>query len=250
MHVFRQLEEIPADFGPSLVAVGNFDGVHRAHVRVLEEIVARARERGAKSVAVTFDPHPMRILRPDPALKLLTPPAQKLRLLEATGVDAAAVIPFTRELSRMSPLEFVERILTGKLRAVEAHEGYNFRFGHKAAGDVQLLAELGERLGFRVFVYPEMRARGLSVSSTQIRERIQRGDMRLARCLLGRPFSVQSVVGRGRGYGSKYTVPTINLSRYDELVPTEARDRVGLAQHARHLLSDLLEQVITGAVPK
>ncbi|MCU1271080.1 MAG: adenylyltransferase [Acidobacteriaceae bacterium] len=227
MKVFRKLEEIPADFGPSLVSVGNFDGVHRAHVRVLKEIVARSKQRRARSVAVIFEPHPMRILRPDSGLKLLTPTPEKLRLLERTGIDGVAIIPFTRDLSLMSPREFVKHILSYKLRAIEVHEGYNFRFGHKAAGDVDLLTQLGAEFGFEVVAYPEMRLRGESVSSTRIRELIQAGDIRHARFLLGRPFSIQSTAGRGRGYGSKYTVPTINLSRYEELV---ARDGVYVTQ--------------------
>jgi riboflavin kinase / FMN adenylyltransferase len=218
MEIFRKLEEIPPDFGPSLVSVGNFDGVHRAHIRVLKEIVLRSKERRARSVAVTFEPHPMRILRPDAALKLLTPMPEKIRLLEKTGVDAVAIIPFTRDLSLMNPRDFVKHILIDKLRALEVHEGYNFRFGHKAAGDIRLLTQLGSELGFEVIAYPEMRLRGESVSSTRIRELIQAGDVRRGRFLLGRPFSIQSTAGRGRGYGSKYTVPTINLSRYEELV--------------------------------
>ncbi|HEX3106344.1 MAG TPA: bifunctional riboflavin kinase/FMN adenylyltransferase, partial [Terriglobales bacterium] len=122
MQIFHKLDEIPADFGPSLVSVGNFDGVHRAHVRVLKEIMARSRERHARSVAVTFDPHPMRILRPDATLKLLTPEREKIRLLEATGIHAAVVIPFTRDLSLMGPREFVKLILCDRLHAVEVHE--------------------------------------------------------------------------------------------------------------------------------
>jgi len=227
MQIFHKLDEIPAEFGPSLVSVGNFDGVHRAHVRVLDKIVGRSTQRDALSVAVTFEPHPMRLLRPDAGLKLLTPRPEKIRLLEKTGIDAVVLIPFTRELSLMSPREFVKLILCDRLRAVEVHEGYNFRFGHKAAGDVTLLSELGAECGFEVIKYPEMRLRGESVSSTRIRELIQAGDVRRARSLLGRPFSIQSTAGRGRGYGSKYTVPTINLSRYEELVP---RDGVYITQ--------------------
>ena len=227
MKIFRKLEEIPADFGPSLVSVGNFDGVHRAHVRVLNDIVSRARQRRAHSVAVTFEPHPMRILRPDAKLKLLTPMREKIRLLENTGIDAVVVIPFTRDLSLMSPHEFVKLILCDRLRALEVHEGYNFRFGHKAAGDVKLLSELGAECGFEVIKYPELQLRGESVSSTRIRELIQAGDVRRARFLLGHPFSIQSTAGRGRGYGSKYTVPTINLSQYEEQVP---RDGVYVTQ--------------------
>ncbi len=227
MQIFYKLDEIPGDFGPSLVSVGNFDGVHRAHVRVLDEIVVRSKQRQAHSVAVTFDPHPMRILRPDAGLKLLTPAPEKIRLLKKTGIDAVVVIPFTRDLSLMSPREFVKLILCDRLRAIEVHEGYNFRFGHKAAGDVNLLTELGAECGFEVIKYPEMRVHGNSVSSTRIRELIQAGDIRRARFLLGRPFSIQSTARRGRGYGSKYTVPTINLSQYEELVP---RDGVYITQ--------------------
>jgi riboflavin kinase / FMN adenylyltransferase len=231
MQIFHRLEEIPQGFGPSVVSIGNFDGVHRAHQRVLTEIVARAKQRHAKSVAITFEPHPMRILRPDSALKLITPIAEKLRLIEKTGIDAVVIVPFTRDLSLMSPRDFAQRIVCDKLQALEAHEGYNFRFGHKAAGDINLLRKLGDELGFEVVVYQEMCLRGLAVSSTRIRELIQDGDVRRARYLLGRTFSIQSLAGRGRGYGSKYTVPTINLSRYDELVPHDGvyvtRTRVG-----------------------
>ena len=231
MQVFRHLSEIPGDFGPTLVSVGNFDGVHRAHRRVLDEIVARARQRRAKSVAVSFEPHPMRILRPDSGLKLITPTPEKLRRLQKSGVDAAMLLPFTRDLSLMSPREFAEQILRDRLHAIEVHEGYNFHFGHKASGDVAMLTEFGQEFGFEVVVYPEMQIRGASVSSTRIRELIRAGDMHRARVLLTRPFSILSTAGRGRGYGSKYTVPTINLSRYEELVPGDGvyitRTRVG-----------------------
>ncbi|MGH9517194.1 MAG: bifunctional riboflavin kinase/FAD synthetase [Terriglobales bacterium] len=227
MHIYYKLEDVPANFGPSLVSVGNFDGVHRAHLRVLQEIVARSAQKHARSVAVTFEPHPMRILRPDAGLKLLTPTPEKIRLLGNTGIDAVVVIPFTRDLSLMSPREFVKLILCDRLRALEVHEGYNFRFGHKAAGDIGLLTQLGSECGFEVIKYPEMRLRGESVSSTRIRELIQASNIRSARFLLGRPFSIQSTAGRGRGYGSKYTVPTINLSRYEELIP---RDGVYITQ--------------------
>lgn len=221
MLVFRKLEEIPPDFGPTLVSVGNFDGVHRAHRRVLDEIVRRAQQRNAKSIAVTFEPHPMRILRPDSGLKLLTPTPEKLRLLAETQVDAVLLLPFTRDLSLMAPRDFAQQILQKRLHAVEVHEGYNFHFGHKASGDVALLKELGSEMGFEVFVYPEMRVRGESVSSTRVRQLITEGAVSRARALLTRSFSILSTPGRGRGYGSKYTVPTINLSRYEELVPRD-----------------------------
>ncbi len=221
MQIFHKLDEVPADFGPALVSVGNFDGVHRAHAHVLREIVSRARANGSKSVAVTFEPHPARILRPESGLKLLSPTAEKLRLLEATGVDAVLLLPFGRDLSLMTPRQFAERILKKRLHAREVHEGFNFRFGHKASGDIATLAEFGREMGFEVKAYPEMKLRGESVSSSQIRKLLIDGRVSRARHLLARPFSILGTPGRGRGYGSKYTVPTINLARYEELVPKD-----------------------------
>jgi riboflavin kinase/FMN adenylyltransferase len=221
MDVFHKLEDVPADFGPSVVSVGNFDGVHRAHAHVLAEIVQRARQSRTRAVAVTFEPHPTRILRPDSGLKLLTPALNKLRLLEATGIDAVLVLPFGRDLSLMTPRQFAERILKKRLRAREVHEGYNFRFGHKAVGDVNLLSQFGQEMGFEVNVYPELTLRGEPVSSSHIRRSIAEGRVSRARHLLARPFCIVGVPGRGRGLGSKYTVPTINLARYEELVPKD-----------------------------
>jgi riboflavin kinase / FMN adenylyltransferase len=221
MLIFHKLDDIPAGFGPALVSVGNFDGVHRAHAHVLREIVSRAHASGAKAVAVTFEPHPARILRPESELKLLTPTPEKLCLLEATGIDAVLLLPFGRDLSLMTPRQFAERILKQKLKAREVHEGYNFRFGHKAAGDVKMLTEFGREMGFEVKVYSEMSVRRESVSSSQIRKLLGEGRVSRARHLLTRPFCILGTPGRGRGYGSKYTVPTINLSRYEELVPKD-----------------------------
>ncbi len=221
MQVFHQLDDIPAGFGPSMVSVGNFDGVHRAHAHVLGEIVSRARSAGARAVAITFEPHPTRILKPDAGLTLLTPTPEKLRLLETTGIDAVLLLPFGRDLSLMTPRQFAERILRRKLHAREIHEGFNFRFGHKAAGDVTLLAEFGREMGFEVKVYSEMMLRGETVSSSQIRKLLTAGRVSRARHLLSRPFCILGTPGRGRGYGSKYTVPTINLARYEELVPKD-----------------------------
>jgi riboflavin kinase/FMN adenylyltransferase len=231
MQVFHQLAEIPADFGPSILSVGNFDGIHRAHHAVIEEIVRRARAANAVSVVVTFEPHPSRILRPDHEFKLLSPTPEKLRLLEATQVDAVLLLPFSRDLSLMSPHDFAHDILKNKLHAREVHEGYNFRFGHKAAGNVEVLRELGKSMHFEVHDYAEMRLRGERVSSSHIRKLLEEGRVSRARHLLGRPFSVVSTPGRGRGYGKQYTVPTINLARYEELVPKDGvyitRMRVG-----------------------
>ncbi len=233
MLTFHKLDDVPRDFGPALVSVGNFDGVHRAHRSVLDEIVRRAKAEHAQSVVVTFEPHPARILRPDQHLKLLTPLAEKLRLLEATGIDAVLLLPFSRDLSLMTPHQFAHEILKKRLHAREVHEGYNFHFGHKAAGNIQLLREFGREkdMGFEVHDYPEMRLRGERVSSSHIRKLLSEGRVSRARHLLGRPFSILSTAGRGRGYGAKYTVPTINLAHYEELVPRDGvyitRTRIG-----------------------
>jgi riboflavin kinase/FMN adenylyltransferase len=231
MQTFHHLDDVPGDLGPTLVSVGNFDGVHRAHQHVIDEIVQRAKAENAQSVVVTFEPHPIRILRPDHNFKLLTPLPEKLCLLEATGVDVVLLLPFSRDLSLMTPHQFAHEILKKRLHALEVHEGYNFHFGHKAEGNIEVLRELGQEMGFAVHDYPEMRLRGEPVSSSHIRRLLSEGRVSRARHLLARPFNILSTPGRGRGYGSKYTVPTINLARYEELVPKDGvyitRTRVG-----------------------
>ncbi len=221
MQVFHHLEEVPADFGPTVLSVGNFDGVHRAHRYVLEEVVKRGRAIGGRSMVVTFEPHPTRILRPDVAPKLITPLPRKLELLAGTGVDATLVLPFTRDLSLTSARDFAHQILGKRLRAREVHEGENFHFGHHAAGDTRRLMEYGREAGFEVRAYPYMQVRGDKVSSSRIRQLLYEGNVGQARHLLGWVFSLASTPGRGRGYGHKYTVPTINLTRYDDLVPKD-----------------------------
>jgi riboflavin kinase/FMN adenylyltransferase len=231
MQTFHKLDEVPADFGPTLLSVGNFDGVHRAHRHVIDEIVRRAKATNSRSVVVSFEPHPARILRPDTNLKLLTPLLEKLHLLEATGIDAVLLLPFSRDLSLMTPHDFAYEILKQRLHAREVHEGYNFHFGHKASGNVKTLRDLGREMGFEVHDYPEMRLRGEPVSSSHIRKLLTEGRVSRARHLLARPFSILSTPGRGRGYGTKYTVPTINLAHYEELIPKDGvyitRTRIG-----------------------
>jgi riboflavin kinase / FMN adenylyltransferase len=219
VRVFRHLDEIPSSLGATVISIGNFDGVHCGHKSVLKEVARRARELEATAVAVTFDPHPVRILRPEAAPKLITPPLVKLELLKSTGLDAVLVIPFTAEFSRKTPKEFAQQVIVDRLNAKEVHEGSNFHFGHKAEGTVERLAEFGRELGFHVEIYREMHIRGDAVSSSRIRELLQEGNVSRARALLGRTFSIIGTPAKGRGYGSKYTVPTINLSHYNELVP-------------------------------
>src|SRR5271170_4264459 len=219
MEIFRSLNEIPKDFGPTVVSIGNFDGVHRGHQWLLAEIKRTARELDAKSVAVTFDPHPSRFLRPENSPRLITPVPERLSLLVASGIDAALVLPFTDELCQMPGLEFVTTVLRDGLHAAEVHEGDNFRFGHRAQSGADDLVRLGHDLGFRVQIFTPRYIRGIPVSSSKIRECIQAGDMTTARALLGRPFSIRSTPASGRGIGMRLTVPTINLAPYEELLP-------------------------------
>lgn len=220
MLIFRSLTEIPADFGPSIVTIGNFDGVHRGHQSVLRELTERAREQKVRSVAVTFEPHPARLLRPLQHLRLITPLEQKLALLEKdSGLDAVLLLPFTAELSQLSAEAFARTVLHDALHAVEVHEGENFRFGQNAQADVDELTQLGESLGFTVHTHAAQTWRGMPISSSRIRTAIEQGNMRIARQLLGRPFSIHSTPAPGRGYGTRWTVPTINLATYADLLP-------------------------------
>ncbi len=217
--VYRTLDEIPAGFGPSIATIGNFDGVHLGHQRILKAVVAEARAGNARAVAVTFDPHPEQFLRPDRAPRLLTPMEERARLLAGTGIDAVVVLPFDNALAHLLPREFVRLVLVDSLRLRSLHEGGNFRFGHRAAAGVKELAEFGAEFGFGVHVHSAVRVHGMEVSSSAVREWIAAGDMRRARWMLGRPFEVRSTPVRDRGVGSKLLVPTVNLAPYAGLLP-------------------------------
>ncbi len=188
--VFRSLDEIPAGFGPTVAAVGNFDGVHLGHRAILAAAAAEARNTGARSVAITFNPHPEQFLRPARAPRLITPLPERLRLLGETGIDAALVLTFDAALARLSPREFVQRTLIEALGVRAMHEGQNFRFGHGATAGVRELAVLGEELRFAVHVQDAIRVRGLDVSSSAVRALVSAGDNRRSRCVLGRQFTV------------------------------------------------------------
>jgi riboflavin kinase/FMN adenylyltransferase len=221
MNIFRSLDELSAGDTPSVVTIGNFDGVHRGHRMVIDEVCSRARTLNARAVAITFDPHPAQVLRPGVKLDLLTPSAEKLRLLAETGLDAVLVLPFTEDFSRWTAHEFAQRVLCDALHAVEVHEGETFRFGQNAGTDVAGLAALGRQLGFAVHACSPLLLRGAAVSSSRIRRLLAAGEVSAARPLLGRSFSLHSTPASGRGFGSLYTVPTINLAPYPFLVPKD-----------------------------
>ena len=217
--VYRAVADLPAGFGPVVAAIGNFDGVHRGHQEILSAVVNEARSLAARAVAITFDPHPQRFLRPTRSPHLLTPMDERVRLLAATGIDAVVALPFDASLAGLSAEQFVRSILVNALSVRSLHEGENFRFGCHAEAGVRELHQFGAELGFLVHVHQPVRFRGVEVSSSVIRTFIADGDVRRARWLLGRPFSIMSTHAHGRGIGTRLLVPTVNLAHYEELLP-------------------------------
>jgi riboflavin kinase/FMN adenylyltransferase len=222
MQTYRHLDQLPAMAAPVIATIGNFDGVHLGHQSVIAEVIARARALSGIALAITFDPHPARVLRPEHPFPLITPLPRKLELLAATGIDATLVLPFTESFCRMSAHDFAADILHRAIGATEVHEGENFRFGYRAAAGItgeQGLETLGRELGFAVRAYAPRQLRGGAISSSRIRALIAEGEVGRARALLGRTFDVESTPAPGRGYGTRYTVPTINLAAYADLLP-------------------------------
>ena len=221
MRVWRSLDEVPADLGRSVVTIGNFDGVHLGH----QHVVARAREVAARLglqhvVAVTFDPHPIAVLRPEHAPPTLTEIDERVDLLGHAGVDDVLVVPFTREIAQWSPERFVQEILVGSLHAGAVVVGANFRFGSRASGDVATLRELGAVHGFET--------EGIALdggpqvwSSTYVRTCLAAGDVEGAAEALGRPVSVRGVVQRGDQRGRELGYPTANVPTRTTAVPAD-----------------------------
>lgn len=214
MIVFRDPAEVPAGFGPSVVAIGKFDGVHAGHRAVITRAQVDAAANGARVVAVTFDRNPLSILRPELCPVSLIGVTQKLAFLAETGVDATLMLTFDEALSQLSPREFVERVLVDALGARTVLVGSDFRFGHGGAGNPDVLRELGAEFGFGVDVVDAVRSidDGRRVSSTWIRELLSEGDVETAGKLLGRPASVWGEVVHGLKRGRELGFPTANLS--------------------------------------
>ena len=213
---------VPQDRG-TVVTVGTFDGVHLGHWSVLQEIGRRAEETGRRSVLVTFDPHPLRIIRPEHAPPLLTTPLEKKEILAESGLEYAVFLTFTEALSRYEPRRFVEEVLVGRLGVEELVIGYDHGFGRGRSGDSDTLVAIGAELGFAVEVVPPVSVGGSAVSSSRIRAAIAAHDMREARVCLGRPYSVRGVVVRGDGRGKGLGFPTANLrvGDGDKLIPPQ-----------------------------
>lgn len=207
----------------SVVTVGTFDGVHRGHWRVLEKLAQVARERGVRSVLVTFDPHPLRIVRPEAAPPLLSTPAEKMEILAQADIDRVAFLRFTKQLAAYTPEQFVEEILIGRFNMEHLVIGYDHGFGRGRSGDVDTLKEIGARMGFGVDVVAPVDDGAEPVSSSRIRHALQEGDVAAAARGLGRPYSLTGTVVRGEGAGRKLGFPTANLDvgSSDKLIPHE-----------------------------
>ncbi|HXJ04311.1 MAG TPA: bifunctional riboflavin kinase/FAD synthetase [Candidatus Acidoferrum sp.] len=204
----------------STLAIGNFDGIHLGHQAILRATIARAREHKALATVLTFDPLPQKVLRPESAPLRVSTNEQRLNCFAAMGMDAAVVLPFTHDLAKLSPQEFVDQILVRDLQVRAVFVGENFRFGHKQTGDARLLLQLGAERGFEVVVIPHVVYKGEVVSSTIIRREIAGGDVAHAGRLLGRPFVLTGKVVTGTGTGSRFTFPTLNLAREQEILPS------------------------------
>jgi riboflavin kinase/FMN adenylyltransferase len=221
MHVVRdplRAGDLPRG---GVVTIGNFDGVHLGHRRILEAVAARAREVGRPSVAITFEPHPLVVLRPDHAPRRIQTLHQKEEAIEAIGIEHLLVIPFTRDFSLTEPEDFVRSFLSEKLGAAELYLGQHFAFGRGKRGDLGLLSRLGPECGFSATGVPEVLVDGEPVSSTRIRDAIDRGEVAAANAMLGREYQLDGIVSKGDRVGRKIGYPTINLAAENELHPAD-----------------------------
>ncbi len=203
----------------SVLSVGNFDGLHLGHQKIIRTVVERARSSDALAAVVTFDPHPVKVLRPERAPSLVQTLAQRLAAFAELGLDAALVLRFDAALASRTPEEFVREILVEPLRALAVLVGANFRFGHRQAGNVALLTELSRRFAFAVEIVEPVIVNGEIVSSSAVRRAVREGNAVAAASLLGRPFALTGTIARGAGRGATILVPTLNLVPEQELLP-------------------------------
>ncbi len=220
MELYRDLSEIKAPFEGAVVTIGNFDGVHLGHQLLFSEVVGRAYRSGGTSVVVTFDPHPLKVLRPE-GIKLISSTEQKIELIRLAGIDALVIIPFDLEFARTPAQEFVDQILIGKIGVTDLVVGYDYAFGRGREGNIDFLRRQGEEKGFPVTVVEAHYENGELVSSTRIRELVMEGRMRDVRRLLGRYYQIHGEVQQGRQRGGKEVgFPTANLKvSEDDLCP-------------------------------
>ena len=204
-----------------VVTIGNFDGVHLGHRRILETVAARAKKIGRPSVAITFDPHPLAVLRPDHAPRQIQTLRQKEEVIEALGIEDLLVIPFTRDFSLTEPEDFVRGFLADRLGTAEAYLGQHFAFGRGKRGDLALLKRMGPECGFSASGIEEVFSKGEPVSSTRIRNALERGEISDANAMLGQEYGLDGIVSKGEKVGHKIGYPTINLSPENDFQPAD-----------------------------
>lgn len=221
MRIIRDISQIPVDLVLPVVTLGNFDGVHLGHQSIFHKIRHRAHERGGTSVVFTFEPHPLKVITPGKSPRLLNTPARREQLIEAAGIDVLILAEFTPSFAGMDPALFVEKILWEKVRPVEIHVGPDYAFGKGRKGTIPLLEELGMKLGFTVTVEEPFIVDGQVVSSTRVRDCLNRGDMAGAFRLLGRYYSIEGEVIGGAGRGHSLGFPTANIRTPNELTPKD-----------------------------
>lgn len=218
--IARNLSEAGA-FGPCALAIGNFDGVHLAHRRLLQTTVEAARGAGVRPAVLMFDPHPSCVVAPERAPRLLTSPEERSALIEEEGIQQVLIQPFTADLARLTPEEFAAKFLHDGLGVRIVVVGENFHFGCKQAGDTATLKELGSRFGFDLRLLPTVTWRGRRVSSGEVRKLVLAGDVSTAARLLQRPHAISGDIVKGHGIGSKQTVPTLNLQTRAQVIPAQ-----------------------------
>ena len=205
----------------SVLTIGKFDGVHAGHAYLLAQVASLAKERGLEPAVMTFDPHPVCVIAPGHAPRPLISLEERCAKIRERGIERIFILPFTLEISRLSPEEFVSRYVRGEMRARVVMVGRDFRFGYKQAGDPGVLGALGGRYDFETRLVDAVKLRGLTVSASEIRRRIEAGEVSLAGRLLGRPYSIAGEVVAGQGIGSRQTVPTLNLQTSAEVLPRD-----------------------------
>ena len=206
---------------PSVLTIGKFDGVHAGHAELLREVIAIARERNLEPAVLTFDRHPACIVAPDRAPRPLTTIEERCARIRELGVDNIFVLPFTLEISRLTPEQFVEQYIRDQMQARVVLVGHDFRFGHRQSGNPAVLSDLGARYGFETRLVEAVTRRGLLVSTSEIRNRVEAGDVSKAARLLERPYGISGRVISGQGIGAKQTVPTLNLDTTAEVLPPD-----------------------------
>lgn len=219
MKVVRGVDDVPQGLPHPVATIGNFDGMHLGHQKLMRGLAVRAHEIGGTATVITFDPHPLQVLAPGNAPRPIQTLSQKLRIMERLGIDLAVAIPFDRAFAALSPRQFVDSVLCERLSVREVYVGPNFAFGHRREGSLSTLRSLGETRGFSAEKIHQVHFRGSRVSSTAVRQALTGGQVTLARRLLGRPYEIEGRVVHGDGRGAGIGVRTANVSTPNELIP-------------------------------